>query len=193
MPKQIRSLDIPEHKLETQSLPARQRTMHRRAFVMQHTIAGFSTDQITRLYNKSIQDKFPEFQVSETTIKEDRKYNMSDLKRRHAHNVEEWRGLLLERYEMLARTLYPRVRAGDYGGIDRYLKVLDQIGAVTGANAPIKMEIQHSTLSEEERRARVMEFLEMARERAEEGSIIDVDDLPLLEAPEELDGSSDSE
>lgn len=140
--------------------------MHRRNMVLRYTVAGFPLDQILTLYNGEMPD--PEHQVTLDTLRDDRKAVLQQLGDDFESNRKSYRALLLERADLVLRTLYPAVKAGNLGAIDRWLRTLDLIGTVSGANAPIKVEMSDSAaiLSMDERREKLERLLEIGRERA---------------------------
>jgi hypothetical protein len=162
----------------------------RRAFVAKHAIAGYSAPQIAMLWNKYVTERGEEERrVSTEAIKADRRKILAEINKQHTEELQNYRGLLIERYEFVIKSLHPMVQKANLGAIDRYLKTLQQIGDVTGSHAPIKLEVDNvTTLTPEERQRRVMEILAKARGRsADDDDVIDVEaeevyeeDLPLL-------------
>lgn len=163
-------------------------------FVVRHLIAGYAPMQIHRLWNQAAERQGePERKVSRKIIEEDREAALRDISRKYGEDLKHYRGILLERYEMVVNALHPKVKRGNLGAIDRYLKTLQQLGDVTGANAPVKLEVEHTTnLSEDERQQRILEIIQEARRRNEtiEAEIVvddDNDSLLLLDEREAAD------
>jgi hypothetical protein len=152
---------------------------HRRAYVLQKTIAGFSPKQIAEMYHSEYGggQGSPPY----VSVRHDKLVILRELSELHNENMEHWRAILLERYEILVSSLTPLVLNANLGAIDRYLKVLQQIGEISGANAPLRIEVENTTaLSDEDRQRRIQEIFERARGRAlrseaEEPVIIDLE------------------
>src|SRR5262249_24111611 len=94
----------------------------------------------------------------------------------------------------VVRTLYPAVKAGNLGAIDRWLRTIDTVAALTGANASRGGDDpgMSAFLSVEERMEKILRFVELARARAraaaEEGQVIDITPIETL-----TDGHRDAE
>lgn len=139
---------------------------------MKYVIAGYRTAEITRLWNKYVVERGePHRQTTHEFMRIERKAVLKELTKEHNEALESYRGLLIERYELIIESLHPMVRNGNLGAVDRYLKTLQQLGDITGAATPIKFEVENTThLTQEERQRRVLELLTVARQRREHES-----------------------
>lgn len=157
---------------------SRARIAHRRAFVLKYTIAGFNLSKITEMYNSEIAKVDGSFMVTEQTIKLDRMEALKGVRNSGREDAEVWRALLIERHEVAIRSLYPQVMAGHLGAIDRWNKTNEQLARLTGADAPVKLEITNpAQMSDDERRARILQLLEEGRRRLEAAQQPDVIDV----------------
>jgi hypothetical protein len=158
------------------------RLAHRRAFVLRHTIAGYSIADIVEMYNREISEINPDFAVGESAIYGDRQDVMRELTSQAKRSIEEWRALLLERHEFVLRNLYPKVETGHIAATKLWLSTISQMATLTGANLEKETHPDPKLLSDDERKAQVMRFLEIARERARanRGDVIEGEVVGLL-------------
>jgi hypothetical protein len=171
-----------------------QRIQYRRNMVLRYTIAGFGLDQIMDLYNSEVREVDPAMAVGIDTLRDDRRAVLKDMADEFTTNRHAYRALLVERAELVLRTLYTPVKAGNLGAIDRWQRTLAFIAEISGANAPIKVEVSNTTaLTPEERAERMRNLIELAQSRAaltlEEGEILDItpEQPPLLESSNDRD------
>lgn len=78
--------------------------------------------------------------ISECQAHADVKRALQALNEKQNLLAEEYRALELERLDMVALALAPRVKRGDLGAIDRWLKVTEARRKLLGLDAPIQYQ-----------------------------------------------------
>lgn len=143
----------------------------RRQFVMDMIVKGYSLSaDIMREWN----EQNPAFQVSQSTIENDRSYALNRLQTQTTITAMQVRDLIGTRLNNVARTLQPRVDQGSLGAIDRYLRTLSQLAELYGANMPAKIAFSDISgtkdapeLTAEERVEALRQILEKVKYRKE--------------------------
>jgi len=165
-------------------LGTRENIMVRRRYVFEQKRRGHNIDDITETWNaKCDEEGFPDEKVTRATVAKDVQFVLKTMAEDIKIDVVEYRQLLIARIEHAISTekFQKKIESGDVQYIDRLLKATAQIAQMTGANAPTKVAQTDTEgrdvmqLTDEERRERVRQFLELAQQRAaEQGVIVDV-------------------
>lgn len=56
-------------------------------------------------------------------------------------DVETWRNIISDRYDVMIRALWPEVLRGNWQAVDRVTRVLEAQAKLYGANRPVKIEV----------------------------------------------------